>query len=62
VSALVFLVVAVALSVLGSLLVWLRNRAPRKTLTSGMTAFQREMAAMRPNARERRDVHTGREM
>lgn len=40
-----FLLVAVVLSIIGSLLVWLRNRKP-KTFMSSIDDFQREMKAL----------------
>ena len=42
-----FLLVAVGLSVAGSLVLWLRHRDPT-TLDHGITEFQREMQALAP--------------
>jgi hypothetical protein len=47
-SAVFFLVVAAAISLVGSFAVWLRHRQPRRTLTSGMDTFRSEMAALAP--------------
>lgn len=46
-SALVFLLIVIVLSGLGSFYVWLRHRSPT-TLESGIEAFQREMDALAP--------------
>jgi hypothetical protein len=48
VSALSFLVIALAISVVGSAFLWIRHRQPRKTLTSGISDFERRMSALRP--------------
>jgi hypothetical protein len=47
VSPLAFLLVALAISVVGSLVLWLRNRRPR-SLSSGINDFRREMRALAP--------------
>jgi len=47
VSALVFLMIVIVVSVVGSLIVWLQHRSPN-TLESGIEAFQREMDALAP--------------
>jgi len=47
VSGLAFLLIALAISVLGSLLLWVRTRRP-SSLDSGIDAFQREMQALSP--------------
>jgi hypothetical protein len=47
VSALVFLVIAVGISCIGSFFLWVRNRKPR-TLTSSIDDFRREMQALSP--------------
>ncbi len=46
-SALVFLLVALMLSLVGSLVLWLRARKPT-SLHSGIDAFRREMDALSP--------------
>jgi hypothetical protein len=46
-SNLVYLLVAVALSILGSLILWLRHRRPR-SLESGIDEFSRELRALAP--------------
>ena len=46
-SALVFLLIVVVVSVVGSLVLWLQHRSP-STLESGIEAFQREMRALAP--------------
>jgi hypothetical protein len=47
VSALVFLAVAVVLSIVGCVYLWYKHRAPN-TLDSGIEAFRREMEALAP--------------
>jgi len=47
VNALAFLLIVIVVSVVGSLIVWLRHRSPT-TLESGIDAFQREMDALAP--------------
>jgi hypothetical protein len=47
VSALVFLLVALAVSAVGSSILWLRSRKPT-SLQSSIDAFNREMRALRP--------------
>jgi hypothetical protein len=51
VSNLLYLLVAVGLSVLGSLALWYRHRKPR-TMEYGVDAFQRELRALAPERRE----------
>jgi hypothetical protein len=46
-SALVFLLIVVVVSAVGSLILWLQHRSP-STLESGIDAFQREMRALAP--------------
>lgn len=46
-SALVFLLIVVVVSAIGSLVLWLQHRSP-STLESGIEAFQREMRALAP--------------
>jgi hypothetical protein len=47
-SSLAFLAVAVALSLLGSLILWLRYRRPR-SLEAGIDEFTRELKALAPD-------------
>jgi hypothetical protein len=47
-SSLAFLAVAVALSLLGSLILWLRHRRPR-SLEAGIDEFTRELKALAPD-------------
>jgi hypothetical protein len=47
VSALVFLLIVLVVSAVGSLILWLQHRSPN-TLESGIEAFQREMHALAP--------------
>ena len=53
-SALVFLLIVIVVSVVGSLIVWLQHRSPT-TLESGIEAFQKEMEALAPPDEPRRD-------
>lgn len=46
-NALVFLLIVVVVSGIGSLILWLQHRSPN-TLDSGIEAFQREMRALAP--------------
>lgn len=46
-SSLVFLLIVVVVSGIGSFILWLRHRSPT-TLESGIEAFQREMEALAP--------------
>lgn len=48
-SGLVFLLAALALSVIGSLVLWLRHRQPT-SLEQGIDDFSREMQALSPEA------------
>jgi hypothetical protein len=50
VSGLGFLLVALILSVLGSLAIWMRHR-PSTSLDNGIDEFQREMRALAPERR-----------
>lgn len=52
-NALVFLLIVLVVSAVGSLILWLRHRSP-STLESGIEAFQREMDALAPPGEERR--------
>jgi hypothetical protein len=47
VNALVFLLIVLVVSAVGSLILWLQHRSPN-TLESGIEAFQREMHALAP--------------
>ena len=51
-SALAFLLVALAISIVGSVVLWLRHRKPSK-LEHTIDAFSREMQALSPEARSR---------
>ena len=51
-SALVFLLIALALSIGGSVVLWLRHRKP-SSLEHTIDAFSREMQALSPEARSR---------
>ena len=46
-SALLFLCIAVVLSGIGGLVLWIQHRSP-STMDSGIDAFQREMDALAP--------------
>jgi hypothetical protein len=48
VSALVFLSIAVGLSLLGWFVLWVRHRQP-SSMESGIDAFRREMDALSPD-------------
>ncbi len=48
-SPLVFLVAFVVLSMVGGLVLWLRDRAPR-SMEAHMKAFERELQALSPEA------------
>ena len=52
-SSLLYLLVAVGLSVIGSAILWLRHRRPR-SLESGIDEFSRELRALAPK-RDRSD-------
>jgi hypothetical protein len=51
-SALVFLLIALAISIGGSVVLWLRHRKP-SSLEHTIDAFSREMQALSPDARSR---------
>jgi hypothetical protein len=56
VTALLFLSIAVVVSVVGTLFLWLRNRKPT-TWDSGISDFAREMKALEPRDQvEKRSV------
>lgn len=46
-SAIVFLLIALGVSLVGGIFLWLQHRSPN-TLDSGIRAFQREMDALAP--------------
>jgi hypothetical protein len=48
-SGLAFLLIAVVLSVLGTLVLWMRNRGP-SSVDHGVEEFRREMNALSPDA------------
>lgn len=50
-SNLLYLVIALALSVIGSLILWYRHRRPR-SMESGIDEFSRELKALAPERRE----------
>jgi hypothetical protein len=52
VTALAFLLIVVAVSALGGIVLWLQHRQPN-TLESGLDAFKREMEALAPPDGER---------
>ena len=47
-AGLVFLLIAFGLSILGSVVLWLRHRDPT-SVDHGITEFQREMRALSPH-------------
>ena len=58
-----YLIIAVALSLIGSLILWLRTRQPR-SLESGIQQFSKGLRALAPDSgdeRERRPGQSGRE-
>ncbi|HEY9558297.1 MAG TPA: hypothetical protein VIR58_16290 [Acidimicrobiales bacterium] len=50
-NAVVFLLIAVGVSIVGGLYLWFKHRDPT-TLDSGIRAFQREMEALAPPPEE----------
>ena len=52
-NGLVFLSIAVVLSVVGSLVLWFRHRNPT-SMNHGIDEFQREMRALAPHRDERK--------
>ena len=52
-NGLVFLSIAVVVSVVGSLVLWFRHRNPT-SMNHGIDEFQREMRALAPNRDERK--------
>ena len=58
-SNLLYLVVAVALSVVGSLILWFRHRKPT-SMEHGIESFNKELRALAPEQRsDRRDRRSG---
>ena len=58
-SNLLYLIIAVALSLIGSLVLWLRNRQPR-SLDSGIKQFSQGLRALAPEEHtEREQRRTG---
>jgi hypothetical protein len=53
VSAVVFLLIALIISLVGSMVLYLRNRTPT-SLDSGIDGFRREMEALAPRDDDRR--------
>ena len=53
-SNLLYLLIAVALSLLGSFVLWLMNRQPR-SMEAGIEKFARELQALKPDAEQRQD-------
>ncbi len=51
-SSLVYLGIAVAISLLGALVIYARNRKPT-SLEAGIEGFRRELQALEPEPRER---------
>jgi hypothetical protein len=51
VSNLLYLVIALALSAVGSLILWYRHRRPR-SMEAGIDEFSRELKALAPERRE----------
>lgn len=54
-SNLLYLGIAVAVSVVGILVLWYRNRKPR-SLEAGIEEFQRELKALDPTKEKRADT------
>jgi hypothetical protein len=52
-SALAFLLVALAISVLGSMVLWLTHRQRPPSIESGIEEFERELKALAPEANPR---------
>jgi hypothetical protein len=57
-SNLLYLIIAVALSLIGSLILWLRTRQPR-SLESGIQQFSKGLRALAPEDDERGRDHPG---
>jgi hypothetical protein len=58
VSNLLYLVVAVALSVVGSIILWFRHRKPT-SMEHGIESFNKELRALAPEQHDRRDRRPG---
>ena len=58
-SGLIFLVVALGLSVVGSFVLWLRYRKPT-SINHAIDSFQKEMQALAPHRPEASDSRPGR--
>ena len=54
-SSLVFLLIVVVISALGSLVLWLQHRKP-SSVEHGIDEFSREMRALSPEARAAREA------
>ncbi len=58
-SNLIYLLLAVAFSIIGSLILWYRHRRPR-SMEAGIDEFNRELRALAPEKRpERREGRRG---
>lgn len=55
-SNLLYPVVAIGLSLVGAVVLWLRSRKP-KTLESGIEEFSRELRALAPDNRDSRPAN-----
>jgi hypothetical protein len=58
VSNLIYLVIAVVLSVLGSLILWYRNRQPR-SMDHGIRQFSKGLEALAPDRDQQRERRSG---
>ena len=57
-TSLAYLLIVVALSVVGSLFLLYRHRRPRRSVESGIDDFQRELRALAPEQRQGRGRST----
>ena len=57
-SNLLYLLLAVILSVVGSLILWYRHRKPT-SMEAGIDEFNRELRALAPEKRDRREGRFG---
>ncbi|MBW3614075.1 MAG: hypothetical protein KY439_02045 [Actinobacteria bacterium] len=55
---LLYLGIAILLSIIGGLILWYRNRRPT-SLTAGIEEFQRELRALTPDGYQKRDRGSG---
>ncbi len=55
---LLYVGIAILLSVIGGLILWYRNRRPT-SLTAGIEEFQRELRALTPDGYQKRDRGIG---